>query len=186
MAVGRIVTGALREMGLDEGAAGWGLAAIKVLVSHQRCYETCTAEGRPDQAKGHPDMQGRGRSSSGDSRPEGVPERQRSGRLQSEGSPVEMKRAYRLLEAWFQDGDVQQFLQVNRYHNVLWFNREAFDQMLGWTLTVAVIETAANPLCGADEVVEEIVGCYDVVQRLQQAEEASGYQVEKLLDLVKG
>ncbi len=81
---------------------------------------------------------------------------------------------------------MQQFLQVNRYHDVLWFNREAFDQMLGWTLTVAVIETAANPLCGADEVVEEIVGCYDIVQQLQQAEEASGYQVEKLLELVQG
>jgi glycosidase len=151
--LGRIVTGALREMGLDEGEAWWGLAAIKVLISHQRCYETCTAEGRPEQA---------------------------------EGSPVELRRAYRLLEAWFQDSDVQQFLQVNRYHGVLWFNKEAFDQMLGWTLTVAVIETAANPLCGADEVAKEVVGCYDIVQQVQQAEQASGYQVEKLLELVQG
>jgi glycosidase len=151
--LGRIVAGALQDLGLDEGAVSWGVAAIKVLVSHQRCYEKCTAEGRPDQA---------------------------------EGSPVELKRGYRLLESWFQDGDVQQFLRVNRYRDVLWFNREAFDQMLGWTLTVAVIETAANPLCGADEVAEEIVGCYDIVQQLQQAEEASGYQVEKLLELVQG
>jgi len=165
--LGRIVAGALQDMGLDEGAVGWGIAAIKVLVSHQRCYETCTAEGHPDQAEGHPDMQGRSR-------------------LRAEGSLPQPKRAYRLLEAWFQDGDVQQFLQVNRYRDVLWFNREAFDQMLGWTLTVAVIETAANPLCGADEVAEEIVGCYDIVQQAQQAEEASGYQVEKLLELVQG
>jgi len=107
-------------------------------------------------------------------------------RLQSEGSLPQPKRSYRLLESWFQDGDVQQFLKVNRYRDLLWFNREAFDQMLGWTLSVAVIETAANPLCGADEVAEEIVGCYDVVQQLQQAEEASGYQVEKLLELVRG
>jgi len=124
-----------------------------VLISHQRCYEKCTAEDRPERAK---------------------------------GSPAELKRAYRLLEAWFQDGDVQQFLQVNRYRDVLWFNKEAFDQMLGWTLTVAVIETAANPLCGADEVAEEVVGCYEIVQQVQKAEEASGYQVEKLLELVQG
>ncbi len=146
--LGRIVTGALQDMGLDGGAVGWGLAAIKVLISHQRCYEMCTAEGRPDRSK---------------------------------GPLVEPKRAYRLLESWFQDSDVQQFLRVNRYHDVLWFNKEAFDQMLGWTLTVAVIETAANPLCGADEVAEEIVACYNVVKQLQQAEEASGYQVERLL-----
>ncbi len=150
--LGRIVTGALQDLGLDEGAAGWGLMAIKVLVGHQRCYETC--------AKEHPDR--------------------------TEGIPAGANRAYRLLEAWFQDGDAQQFLGVNRYRDVLWFNKEAFDQMLGWTLTVAVIETAANPLCGADEVAEEIVGCYDIVRQLQQAEEASGYQVEKLLELVRG
>ena len=157
--LGRIVTGALRDLGLDENAAGWSLKAIKVLVSHQRCYETCAAEDHPDLSKGHPER--------------------------SEGPPVEMAQAYRLLESWFQDGDVQQFLGVNRYRDVLWFNKEAFDQMLGWTLTVAVIACAANPLCGADEVAEEVVGCYDIVRQLQQAEEASGYQVEKLLELVR-
>jgi len=158
--LGRIVAGALQDLGLDEGAAWWGLAAIKVLISHQRCYETCAAEGQPERAKGHP--------------------------KRSEAPAVELKRAGRLLESWFQDSDVQQFVRVNRHHDVLWFNKEAFDQMLGWTLTVAVIEIAANPLCGADEVAEEIVGCYEIVQQLQQAEEASGYQIENLLELVRG
>jgi hypothetical protein len=86
-----------------------------------------------------------------------------------------------VLESWLKDDEVQQFLQVNRYQDVLWFNRETFEQLLRWMLLVALITICADPLRSADETAQEISQCYDVVNKLQQAKEESGYQVEKLL-----
>ncbi|MCK4316311.1 MAG: hypothetical protein KAX24_11120, partial [Anaerolineae bacterium] len=95
------------------------------------------------------------------------------------------KQAYRVLESWLKDDEMQQFLQVNRYRGVLWFNKEAFEQLLWWMLLVAVVTISADPLRSTAEVSQEIVTAYDIVRKLQQAEEESGYQVEKLLEAAK-
>jgi hypothetical protein len=136
----KLVAGALRDLGLDEGAAWWAVGVVKILISHQRWFEI---------------------------------------------EAPKAERAYQILVSWLRDGEVQQFAQVNRYRGVLWFNKEAFDQLLGWMLTVAAVEISADPDRPAEEVAREIVGCYDVVKKVQQAEEGSGYQVVKLMEAVK-
>jgi len=93
-------------------------------------------------------------------------------------------RASRLLETWLQDDEVRAFWQVNRYREVLWFNKEAFEEFLAWMLTLAAIQISAGR--PAEEVAPAIVACYDVIQRLQRAAGPSGYQVGRLLELVAG
>jgi len=139
--LGKIIAGALRDLGLDEGAAWHAVTTINVLTSHQRWFET---------------------------------------------QAPQKKRAYRVLESWLRDDEVQRFLQVNRYRGVLWFNKEAFEQLRWWMLLVAVVAISADPLRPAAEVAPEIVTCYDIVRKLQRAEEESGYRVEVLLEIVKG
>jgi hypothetical protein len=89
---------------------------------------------------------------------------------------------YQVLQSWLQDDEVQRFLQVNRYQDVLWFNHEAFEKLLWWMLVTATVTISANPELSPDEVAEQVRGRYDVVRRLQEAEEASEYRVERLLD----
>jgi glycosidase len=96
------------------------------------------------------------------------------------------KRTYQVLVSWLQDGEVQQFLGVNRYGGVLWFNHEAFGQLLAWMLTLAAVEISADPERTPDEVAQAIVDCYDVIKKLQQAEQTSEYQVVKLMEATKG
>ena len=96
------------------------------------------------------------------------------------------ERAYQILLSWLKDGEVQRLLQVNRYRGMLWFNHEAFDQLLGWMLTLAAVEISAAPEPSAEEVAQEIVACYDVAKKLQKAEEASEYQVVKLMEAAQG
>ncbi|MBI4531609.1 MAG: hypothetical protein HY709_08800, partial [Candidatus Latescibacteria bacterium] len=90
-------------------------------------------------------------------------------------------RVYRILESLLKDGEVQQFLQVNRYKGVLWFRKEAFSQLLWWMTLLAVLENSADPLRPVTEILEG----YDIIQELHRAEEVSGYQVEKLLSAVE-
>jgi glycosidase len=92
--------------------------------------------------------------------------------------------AREVLRSWLSDEDVRRFLQVNRHNDVLWFNKEAFDQLLWCMFAVAVIAISADANRPASKVAEEIVGCYDAVRALQRAEQKSEYQVEKLLKAV--
>jgi hypothetical protein len=95
------------------------------------------------------------------------------------------EQAHQVLTPWLRDGEVQQFLQVNRYRDVLWFNHEAFDQFLRWMLTLAAVQISADPALSPDQVARKIVACYDVIHALQKAEEASEYQVGLLLEAAR-
>jgi glycosidase len=99
--------------------------------------------------------------------------------------PAEV-RPYHVLLSLLKDREVQHFLQVNRYQDVLWFNQEAFDRLLWWLMVPAVVEATVDAARPAPEVAEKISDRYDIIQKLHQAEEESGYQVEKLLEAVRG
>jgi len=134
--LGKIIAGALRDMGLDEDAAWRAVATVKILTSHQQWF----TEERADLA----------------------------------------------LESWLEDNEVQQFLHINRHRGVLWFNKEAFEQLLWWMELVASIEINTDPLRPADEIARETNALRAMLEKLQQAQEESGYQVEKLMEAARG
>ena len=89
-----------------------------------------------------------------------------------------------MLRSWLGDGEVQRFLQVNRYHGLLWFNKESFEQWLWWMFLLAAIAFTADQSLTADEAEQRVVACYDLVQRLRIAAAEAGYRVDKLLEVV--
>ncbi|NOZ06295.1 MAG: alpha-amylase [Chloroflexi bacterium] len=93
--------------------------------------------------------------------------------------------AYQVLAGWLQDGDGQQFLQVNRYQGVLWFNQECLEELIWWGFLQAVVTTLAGRRRPARDAAEEIVACFGVVERLQEATANSGYRVEEMLAAVR-
>jgi len=140
-ALGRIMAGALRDLGMDESSAQQAIAVVKALTSHQRWFEDVPAS--------------------------------------------EPNRAYHVLQSLLQDDEVQRFLGVNRYQDVLWFNREAFEELLWWMMVAAVVDATRDAGRPAVEVAEEVVEQYDVVQALHRAEQESEYQVDKFLEAVR-
>jgi glycosidase len=102
-----------------------------------------------------------------------------------EVKPSDQKRAYAILESLLKESEVQQFLQVNRYNDIWWFNKEAFEEMLWWLMVGAALTIGSDPLRPVNAVVEALQGCYSMILTWQQAEEKSEYQVEKLLEAIK-
>ncbi len=100
-----------------------------------------------------------------------------------EVQPAAEAWAYRVLTTWLADRDVQQFLQVNRYQDVLWFNQESFNELLGWMGWVMAVQLRADPDRPATAQAQR-AHC-EILERLQQAAQASEFQVERLLDEVK-
>jgi hypothetical protein len=88
---------------------------------------------------------------------------------------------HRVLESLLKDGEIHQFLQVNRHNEILWFNKEAFEELLGWLFWVAVVEISSDPQRSASQITKDLEGCYSVYQILSNAEKKSDYQVERLI-----
>jgi glycosidase len=90
----------------------------------------------------------------------------------SAAAPDEPLNAFNLLTRLLSDADVRNFLQVNRHQDALWFNDEAFDQLLDWLLAVELLQHGST-------AVEEVL---PVIEALRRAKEASGYRIERLLE----
>ena len=100
--------------------------------------------------------------------------------FEAEGSVAEQTQ--RVLQTLLKDGDVRRFLQINRYQGTLWFNKECFEQLIWWLLVVATVQGLSDPTRRGAELALEMLDHYAVICRLSQAEEASGYQVARLLE----
>jgi glycosidase len=92
---------------------------------------------------------------------------------------------YGVIENLLKDGEVQRFLGVNRYEDILWFNKEAFEEILGWLMLTAAIEVGFDSLRPAKVIIKGLEKCWSMIQKLQEAEKKSEYRVEKLLELLK-
>jgi hypothetical protein len=113
----------------------------------------------------------------------------------------------RVLESLLSDGDVRDFLGVNRYREVLWFSEERFDALVAGLLATAVVmaesatsmpssganlpelaETSqkAPPSASQEEAVPSngLAVAYALARSLRDAESASNYQLERLLTLL--
>lgn len=94
-------------------------------------------------------------------------------------------RAFLVLQSWLQNEDVRNFIQINRYQDVLWFNQESFRTMVDWMFVIAVVNILADTEAKENDVEKRILDVYTVVDRIQSAEQASEFQVEKLLEATK-
>ena len=106
--------------------------------------------------------------------------------LDTANEKIREKPSYQILTRLLSDTDTQTFLGVNRYQDVLWFNKEAYEDLLWWLFTIASVEIAGQSFetDKSDEVSRLVLRCYTEISSLIESAEASGYKLEKLLDLV--
>ena len=86
-----------------------------------------------------------------------------------------------ILESWLSSTEIRNFININRHQDILWFNKEAFEEFVWWMMTLAVLERVEHPGLSAAMKIERIMGAYDIVQKLIKAEKSSDYQINKLL-----
>jgi hypothetical protein len=94
--------------------------------------------------------------------------------------------ARRIVEFWLADPDLQRYLGVNRYKDVLWYNQEAFEDFLWWMVAVSLLQASARPERSAALLVERLIGSYEIASTLLEASTRSGFRVNGLLDALPG
>lgn len=93
----------------------------------------------------------------------------------------EFTQAADVLQNWLRNEDIQRLLRINRYQNILWFHKEAFDRLLKWMLAIALIATLSDSKLTKKKRAAALLAQFSLIQELEQAAPASEYQVEKLL-----
>ncbi len=108
-------------------------------------------------------------------------------RVTSSRPKQKVSAAYQILASLLADSDALNYLGVNRYQDILWFNKEAYEDLLWWLYIIATIEISAalDESNQAGLIPGRIVDCYNLISDLLSKSQASGYKLEKLLELVK-
>lgn len=89
--------------------------------------------------------------------------------------------ARNLLSSWLADEAARRFLHTHLYDGILWFNREAFDELAWWTVMFELFQRRAEPGLTPTRLSKSIESIQQVWDELGRAEDRSGYQLEKLI-----
>jgi hypothetical protein len=90
-----------------------------------------------------------------------------------------------IAKTWFSTPEIQAFLQVNRFEDILWYNREAFSDFLWWMDITALLNCEMKPLCTRNDSAETLLGCEVILQQLLKADQTSEFQLEKLIEAIR-
>ncbi|MHC1741278.1 MAG: alpha-amylase family glycosyl hydrolase [Anaerolineaceae bacterium] len=86
-----------------------------------------------------------------------------------------------IANAWFSTPEILDYLEVNRFEGVLWYNREAFVDFLWWMSVTAYIQCEIQPQCTRSDSAETLLGCFSIIQDFLKADKKTDSKLEKLL-----
>jgi glycosidase len=79
---------------------------------------------------------------------------------------VPKNTAYGLVKTWFNEEEIRSFLSINRHRDKLWFNKEAFEELMWWMMTIALIRLSADPAISLNELVERLFDAYEQIEKI--------------------
>ena len=86
-----------------------------------------------------------------------------------------------ILEVFFGDPDVQQYLQVNRHRGRRWINQERLEEML----QLLYLTLATSLLQEGEDVEELLIHCQSDTQALLDAARDTGYDLDDMFNCLK-
>jgi len=86
----------------------------------------------------------------------------------------------KLLEQWLQDEQFKEYLELNEYNQVYWFNKEKFESMLWYMHIATILRYASDPSISSVEQVEAILRAEPIFDALQTAFAQSEFRLDQL------
>ncbi len=95
---------------------------------------------------------------------------------------IDLTSSNKLLISLLSNPEVQEFLKINRYQEKLWFNAEAFDDLIKWLSILAVIHVL---ILNKEALYHQLNMFIKIMSSWKSAARRSSYQVNNLIELVK-
>ncbi len=90
------------------------------------------------------------------------------------------------LEAWLEDPAIINYLHINRFDQIDWFNWESMEQWLSWMLVIGTLDVLGNPEITFAEKPSHLSAVDELVKTIYRAAAQSEFQVEKMVGILKG
>jgi hypothetical protein len=90
-----------------------------------------------------------------------------------------------VLQRWLSEPEIQYFLQINRYNDILWYNRESFDELAWWLAVIPFIKIASDKKLNVSKIAEKAISLYDFITALKKLEKNSQFQIAKIVSLAE-
>jgi hypothetical protein len=87
------------------------------------------------------------------------------------------------LESLLADPVITDYLEINTHNGIRWFNKEKFSDLIWYQRAVRFVRSASSDL-ESTEVFEAILSQERLLKELEKAVEDSGYQLDKLIELL--
>ncbi|MFW9903924.1 MAG: alpha-amylase family glycosyl hydrolase [Candidatus Thorarchaeota archaeon] len=88
-----------------------------------------------------------------------------------------------IMKGLMTDLEVQSYIQTNRYQDILWFNQEAFENLVRWLFIISLINIVSDPKM-EDSLSQEIERIFRIINRWLTIAKRSNYQVVRLFELL--
>ena len=88
------------------------------------------------------------------------------------------KNFYAIFQSFFRDPEIQVYLKVNRYHNLLWYSAENFANFTRWIWLTAIIDKIAKNNSSIGNELEELLMNF---QKITEIAKTSKFQVNQFL-----
>ena len=80
------------------------------------------------------------------------------------------------------DEDVKNYIGLNLYDGVIWFNKEYFENLIYWLFTISVLKAIRNN----KSITSRILNRFRLIKKISKLANASGYRFEDLLERLIG
>ena len=91
-----------------------------------------------------------------------------------------------VMKAWLEDPGIRDFLRINTYDDIEWFNGEAMETWLEWMLVLGALDVLTDPEIEEDQKTKQMVLMYDWITEIEKAAALAQYQVGKLVGELGG
>jgi hypothetical protein len=83
------------------------------------------------------------------------------------------------------DPEVQSFIQINRFKNVLWFNKENFDKLIKNLSIIGLIIIRSRNKLDTRKLYEEFILLFKTADKWIKAAEKAKYQVDEFFNVIQ-
>jgi len=90
----------------------------------------------------------------------------------------------RVIESLLRDQHIRRFLGINRYHDVLWFHKEPFEELVEWLCSIALLNTIGSSQEKGVDVSDSLMSLLQWIQTVEKGLDTSECQVDKLMNVL--
>ena len=97
----------------------------------------------------------------------------------------EKKDLNKLIDVFFKDNDVMDFIGVNQHENIIWFNKESFEELLNWIFLIALIDYPIYKYPHSKNTNKMLSKYSKIFKNIQISAQKSDFKFNKFLEIVK-